>query len=72
MKIINGLLIITLMSLLIMSGCVANEKTKETPPIINNAASVVSPDQPLNLVPQTIINNAASVVSPDQPLNITP
>ena len=72
MKIINGLLIIALMSLLIVSGCVANEKTKGTPPIINNAASAVSPDQPLDLVPQTIINNAASVVSPDQPLNLTP
>jgi hypothetical protein len=51
MKIINGLLIIALMSLLIVSGCVSNENTKGTPPIINNAGSVVSPDQPLNLTP---------------------
>ena len=72
MKIINGLLIIALMSLLIVSGCVSNENTKEISPVINNAGSVVSPDQPLKLTPQTIINNAASVVSPDQPLKLTP
>ena len=72
MKIINSLVIIALVSLLIVSGCVSNEKTKGTPPIINNAASAVSPDQPLNIVPQTIINNAASAVSPDQPLNLAP
>jgi hypothetical protein len=72
MKIINSLLIIVLMSFLIVSGCVSNEKTKGTSPIINNAASAISPDQTLDLVPQTIINNAATVVSPDQPLNLTP
>jgi hypothetical protein len=72
MKIINGLLIIAMMSFLIVSGCVSNEKTKGPLPIINNAASTVSPDQPLDLVPQPVINNAASVVSPDQILNITP
>jgi len=72
MKIINGLLFIALIYLLIVSGCVSNEKTKGTPPIINNAVSVVSPDQPLNLSQQTIINNAASAVSHDQPLNLAP
>jgi hypothetical protein len=72
MKIINGLIIIALMSLLIVSGCVSNENTQGTPPIINNAGSVVSPDHSLKLTPQTIINNAGSVVSPDQPLNLTP
>jgi hypothetical protein len=72
MKIINGLLIITIICLLIVSGCVSNEKTKGTPPNINNAASVISPDQPLNFSQQTIINNAASAASPDQPLHVVP